>query len=89
MSSQNLRPWVSWNNVHMYWSRVDSYGAEHALGTASLSVFGFLPRWGAPFMCTVAFLFFAVGDDAMRKYYQWARSASRLVTKQGPETADR
>ncbi|TXT13458.1 hypothetical protein VHUM_00825 [Vanrija humicola] len=85
-ASQNLRPWVSWNNIHAYWLRVDSYGPEHALRSASLSVYVLLPRWGPPLMCTVAFLFFAVGDDAAKKYHSWAQAAFHLISNKESET---
>ncbi|WVQ68945.1 uncharacterized protein L199_007154 [Kwoniella botswanensis] len=65
------QPYESWAIVHYNWSRVDQYHAYQVLNTAGNTGAIVLPRWHAPLLSIIFFLFFGVSIDSINEYCRW------------------
>ncbi|ADV24257.1 Pheromone receptor STE3p, putative [Cryptococcus gattii WM276] len=64
----------SWDWVHLDWSRIELYPASSVLPDAQKTIAIVLPRWLAPLLSIIFFLFFGVSIDAMGEYARWFRA---------------
>lgn len=62
---QQRRSYPSWDWVHLDWSRIELYPASSILSDAQETIAIVLPRWLAPLLSIIFFLFFGVSIDAM------------------------
>ncbi|KAK8846719.1 hypothetical protein IAR55_005806 [Kwoniella newhampshirensis] len=69
--SRHPRPYVSWEWLHLGWSRVDHYAASAFLTTSRQTADAILPRWFSPLLAINFFLFFGVSNDAINEYSRW------------------
>ncbi|ODO03101.1 hypothetical protein I350_05946 [Cryptococcus amylolentus CBS 6273] len=76
---QQRRPYPSWDWVHLDWSRVELYPASIILTSATETTAVTIPRWHAPLLSFVFFLFFGVSPDAMGEYARWVRWAAKKL----------
>lgn len=74
-----LRPWVSWSHVHSWWLRVVTFGDDQILPSATYTTLFYLPRWITTLMCIMAFLYFGVGDDALKEYRRWLSVLAKAI----------
>lgn len=71
---QQRRSYPSWDWVHLDWSRIELYPASSILSDAQETIAIVLPRWLAPLLSIIFFLFFGVSIDAMGEYAKWYRA---------------
>lgn len=74
-SCQNgLRPWISWDNVHMGFSQIAYFPT--VLIPPSTLTWTYVLWWALPASAVIFFLFFSFGHDAMNEYrecFSWVR----------------
>ncbi|KAI6111893.1 Rcb2.42 [Pisolithus thermaeus] len=74
-SCQNgLRPWISWDNVHMGFSQI-AYFPTVFIPSSTLT-WTYILWWALPASAVVFFAFFSFGHDAMNEYrecFSWVR----------------
>lgn len=71
---QQRQSYPSWDWVHLDWSRIELYPASSVLPDAQKTIAIVLPRWLAPLLSIIFFLFFGVSIDAMGEYAKWFRA---------------
>lgn len=64
--SYGFRPWISWQNVHSNFSRVDLYPTIYLSPSFLRSVYLFW--WAMPVSAFIFFIFFGFGEEARREY---------------------
>ena len=64
--SYGFRPWISWQNVHSNFSRVDLYPTIYLSPSFLRSVYLFW--WAMPVSAFIFFLFFGFGEEARKEY---------------------
>lgn len=74
----SIREWGSWEDVHHNFSRIVARSEESISGNSTFVTQRFMPRWLCPLMCAIFFLFFGVGEDAIKEYARWVRPISSL-----------
>ncbi|EPQ55602.1 STE3-domain-containing protein [Gloeophyllum trabeum ATCC 11539] len=82
-----LRPWISWENVHSDFSRINQYPLL-AIPSTALSWTLFL-WWTVPVSAMLFFLFFAFGEDAMREYRAAVGWVRRTVLRQSVQSENK
>lgn len=78
---QDLREWTSWSDIHYGWSAVTAFDQglfDLYYGSPSRMAMSVLTQWLCPVLAILFFLFFGVGDDAIREYGQWYQSGRVL-----------
>jgi pheromone a factor receptor len=71
---RGLRPWISWDNVHVGFSRIALFPT--LLIPRKELVYTYLLWWTIPISSVLFFGFFSFGQDAMKEYracYVWVR----------------
>jgi pheromone a factor receptor len=63
-----LRPWVSWDDVHSDWLRIDVFPARFI--PPQILFWTHLMWWSIPVSSLLFFIFFSFGQDAMKEYRQ-------------------
>lgn len=69
-----LRPWISWDDVHSDWLRVDVFPTR--LIPRPVLTTTHIMWWTIPVSAWLFFVFFSFGDDAMNEYKKcimWVR----------------
>ncbi|KAL4061745.1 GPCR fungal pheromone mating factor [Scleroderma citrinum] len=66
--SYGLRPWISWQNVHSNFSRVDLYPTLYLSPSFLRSLYLFW--WAMPASAFIFFLFFGFGEEARKEYWK-------------------
>jgi len=61
-----LRPWVSWENVHSNWNRVNAY--PWAMMSPQDRRIALLIWWAIPVSTVISFIFLGFGEDVLREY---------------------
>ncbi|OAX34692.1 fungal pheromone STE3G-protein-coupled receptor [Rhizopogon vinicolor AM-OR11-026] len=75
-----LRPWISWQNVHSDWLRVDLF-AFIELPPAFIRNM-FLVWWAMPASAYIFFFFFGFGEEARKEYRKVINAFRRHVLRQ-------
>ncbi|KAG1720062.1 pheromone A receptor-domain-containing protein [Suillus paluster] len=79
-TESGLRPWISWQNVHSDWLRVDLV-AFIELPPAFINNM-FLVWWAMPASAYIFFLFFGFGEEARKEYRKVIIAFRRHVLRQ-------
>lgn len=75
-----LRPWISWQNVHSDWLRIDLFAFIELPPSYISSMF--LLWWAMPASAYIFFLFFGFGEEAMKEYGKVVRAFRRRILRQ-------
>nr|BDD37067.1 pheromone receptor [Rhizopogon roseolus] len=75
-----LRPWISWQNVHSDWLRIDLFAFLELPPSYISSMF--LLWWAMPASAYIFFLFFGFGEEARKEYGKVIRAFRRHVLRQ-------
>lgn len=75
-----LRPWISWQNVHSDWLRVDLFAFIELSPSFLRSMF--LLWWAMPASAYIFFLFFGFSEDARKEYGKIIKAFRKHVLRQ-------
>ncbi|KAG2112664.1 GPCR fungal pheromone mating factor [Suillus discolor] len=75
-----LRPWISWQNVHSDWLRVDLFAFIELSPSFIRSMF--LLWWAMPASAYIFFLFFGFSEDARKEYGKIIKAFRKHVLRQ-------
>jgi len=75
-----LRPWISWQNVHSDWLRVDLFAFIELPPSYIHSMF--LLWWAMPASAYIFFLFFGFGEEARKEYGQVIGAFRKHILRQ-------
>ncbi|KAG1873827.1 pheromone A receptor-domain-containing protein [Suillus subluteus] len=79
-AGSGLRPWISWQNVHSDWLRVDLFAFIELPPSFIKSMF--LLWWAMPASAYIFFLFFGFSDEARREYGKIIKAFRKHVLRQ-------
>jgi pheromone a factor receptor len=75
----NLQPWISWDNVHADFGRIDQFTSLTWRGNAVVVITMEFNRWSYVLCAFVVFALFGFGADAMRDYRSTWTSVSSCI----------
>jgi pheromone a factor receptor len=75
-----LQPWISWQNVHSDWLRIDLFAFIELSPSFIKSMF--LLWWAMPASAYIFFLFFGFSDEARKEYSKIIKAFQKHVLRQ-------
>jgi len=74
-----LNPWISWENVHSFFSRVDQFPALEWRDNGTVEFLMEGDRWSVVFCAFLFFSFFGFADEAKKNYRYVFQSVAKRV----------